>query len=191
MQAPGAPDEDRESGFPHGGWQFPLFDEQSGEFVGQGMEKMAGLLLGRKTYDIFAGYWPNIREDGPDAEIATVLNTVPKHVASRTLTTVDWQNSSLLGADVPGAVAKLKAQPGGEIHVIGSGDLVQTLLRHDLVDEYRLIIYPIVLGTGKRLFAEGAVPAGLELVDSRSTPRGAILCVYRRAGEVTYGSFGQ
>jgi dihydrofolate reductase len=189
LQAPGAPDEDPESGFPHGGWQVPLFDEQVGEFVGEGIERTEGLLLGRKTYDIFAAHWPNVPDDNPDAEIAKVLNAIPKYVASRTRKAVDWQNSTLLGADVPGAIAKLRAQPGGEIHVIGSGDLAQTLIRHDLVDEYRLITFPIVLGTGKRLFADGAVPTGLELVECRSTPSGAILAVYRRAGEVTYGSF--
>ncbi len=190
MQAPGGPDEDREGGFPHGGWQVPLFDEQVGEFVGQGIEHTEGLLLGRTTYEIFAEHWPNVPEDNPDAGIATVLNALPKYVASRTLTSVQWQNSTLLGADVLAAVAKLREQPGGEIHVIGSGDLIQTLIRHDLVDEYRLIVFPLLLGTGKKLFADGTVPTGLELVEARSTPRGAVLCVYRRAGEVTYGSFG-
>jgi dihydrofolate reductase len=187
MQAPGGSDEDREDGFTHGGWQFPLSDEQVGEFIGEGVERTEALLLGRKTYDIFTAYWPNVPE--PDEGIAKVLNSVPKHVASRTLTSVSWQNSTLLGADVPAAVTALREQPGGEIHVIGSGDLVQTLISHDLVDEYRLIIYPLLLGTGKKLFAGGTVPTGLELVESRSTPRGAILCVYRRGGEITYGTY--
>ncbi|MPZ83981.1 MAG: dihydrofolate reductase [Actinophytocola sp.] len=190
LQAPGAPDEDREGGFTHGGWQAPLFDEAAGEFVGEGFARIEGLLLGRKTYEIFAAYWPRIADDHPDAAAGQALNALPKYVASRTLTGVEWQNSTLLGDDVTAAVAKLREQQGGEIHVMGSGDLVQTLIRHDLVDEYRLMIFPVVLGTGKKLFAEGAVPTALELVESRTTPGGVVICVYRRAGEVTYGSFG-
>jgi dihydrofolate reductase len=186
LQAPGGQEEDVESGFAHGGWQGQYFDEETGEFVGQGIANTEGLLLGRKTYDIFAAYWPNVT--GQDADIAKVLNAVPKYVASRTLKSVEWQNSTLLGDDVPDAVAKLREKPGGEIHVIGSGDLIQTLIRHDLVDEYRLIIYPLVLGTGKRLFADGVVPTGLELVESRATSGGAVICVYRRGGKITYTS---
>lgn len=189
LQAPGGPDEDREGGFTHGGWQAPLFDEASGEFIGEGFARIDGLLLGRKTYDIFAAHWPRVTDDHPDADAGRALNALPKYVASRTLTELTWQNSTLLGEDVPGAVAKLREEPGGEIHVMGSGDLIQTLIRHDLVDEYRLMIFPVVLGTGKRLFAEGAVPAALELVESRTTPGGVVICVYRRAGDVTYGSF--
>ena len=189
LQAPGGPTEDPESGFTHGGWQVPLFDEAVGEFVTEGMAKTEGLLLGRRTYEIFAAYWPRVGKDHPDGDIGNTINRVPKYVASRTLTAVEWQNSTLLGDDVPGAVAKLREQPGGEIHVIGSGNLAQTLIRHDLVDEYRLIVFPVLLGTGKRLFAEGTVPAALNLVESRTTPSGVVICVYRRAGEVTYGSF--
>ncbi|HEY0450246.1 dihydrofolate reductase family protein [Actinophytocola sp.] len=189
MQAPGGPSEDREDGFAHGGWQVPLLDEAAGALIGEGFAQIEGLLLGRKTYDIFAAHWPRVTADHPDADAAQALNTWPKYVASRTLTGVEWQNSTLLGDDVPGAVAKLREQPGGEIHVMGSGDLIQTLIRHDLVDEFRLMIFPVVLGTGKRLFADGAVPAALELVQSRTTPSGVVQCVYRRAGEVAYGSF--
>jgi dihydrofolate reductase len=188
LQAPGGQEEDTDSGFAHGGWQGQYFDDETGEFVGQGIAKSEGLLLGRKTYDIFAAYWPNVSDDHQDVEIARKFDAIPKYVASRTLKSVEWQNSRLLGEDVPGAVAKLKEQPGGEIHVIGSGDLAQTLIRHNLVDEYRLIIYPLVLGTGKRLFAEGVVPTGLELIESRSTPGGAVICVYRPGGELTYTS---
>lgn len=189
LQAPGGPEEDREGGFAHGGWQAALFDDAVGEFVGEGMARLEGLLLGRKTYDIFAAHWPRVGEGHPDAEIARLFNELPKYVASRTRTSLEWANSTLLGDDVPGAVAKLKEQSGGEIHVIGSGDLAQTLIRHDLVDEYRLAIFPVVLGTGKRLFADGAVPAALRLVESATTSGGVLTCVYRRAGEVSYGSF--
>lgn len=177
MQAPGGANEDHEGGFEHGGWQGP--DEAAGEIVGGWMERASGVLLGRKTYDIFAAFWPHVGDDGEDADIARQLNSLPKYVASRTLDHLDWQNSTLLGDDVPGAVAKLRGEPGGEIHVWGSGDLIQTLIRHDLVDEYRLLIYPLVLGTGKRLFADGVVPASLELVETRGTPSGTILAVYR------------
>ena len=185
LQAPGAPEEDKDGGFPHGGWQAPLFDEECGEYVGEGFARISGLLLGRKTYEIFAGYWPHHEE----IDVAKPLNTLPKYVASRTLTAVEWQNSTLLGPDVPGAVAKLREQEGGEIHVMGSGDLIQTLLEHDLVDELSLLIFPVVLGTGKKLFAEGTTPARFELAESRTTSSGVVICRYRRAGEVTYGSF--
>lgn len=190
MQAPGAPNEDVDGGFPHGGWQVNHFDEAMGQFVGSGMASTEGLLLGRKTYQIFAGHWPKVAEDHPHEETARILNSIPKYVASRTLTGVEWQNSTLLDGDVAAAVATLREQPGGEIHVIGSGDLAQTLMRHDLVDEYRLMIFPVVIGTGKRLFADGAVPATMALVESRTTPAGAVICVYRPAGELVCGSFG-
>jgi dihydrofolate reductase len=189
LQAPGGAEEDREAGFPHGGWQVPLFDEECGAYVGEGFSRIEGLLLGRKTYDIFAGFWPQVGDDHENADAARALNSLPKYVASRTLTSVDWQNASLLGDDVPGAVAKLREQPGGEIHVMGSGDLIQTLLNHDLVDELSLLIFPVVLGTGKKLFGEGTVPAAFTLAESRTTPSGVVICRYQRAGEVTYGSY--
>ena len=191
MQAPGGQEEDPEGDFAHGGWQGQFFDEEAGEFVGEGIAKTEGLLLGRKTYDIFAGFWPHVHDDHEDAKIGRIFDAIPKYVASRTLTSLEWQNSTLLGDDVPGAVAKLREQPGGEIHVFGSGDLLQTLIRHGLVDEYRLIVYPLVLGTGKRLWADGVVPAGLELVESRATSRGAVICVYRPGGELTYSSMAE
>jgi dihydrofolate reductase len=190
LQAPGGPEEDRADGFAHGGWQVPYFDEDCGAYIGEGFARIEGLLLGRKTYDIFASYWPLIGDDHDDAAAAQALNTLPKYVASRTLTSVDWQNSTLLGDDVPAAVTKLREQDGGEIHVMGSGDLIQTLLEHDLVDEFSLMIFPVVLGAGKRLFAEGAMPASFELTESRTTKSGVVICRYQRAGDVTYGSYG-
>jgi len=190
LQAPGGPGEDREGDFPHGGWQVQHFDEECGAYIGEGFARIEGLLLGRKTYDIFAGFWPNVSADQEDGAIAEALNSLPKYVASRTLKSVDWQNSTLLGDNVPAAVSKLREQEGGEIHVMGSGDLIQTLIKHDLVDEFSLMIFPVVLGTGKRLFGEGTVPAAFKLTESRTTPSGVVICRYERHGEVTYGSYG-
>jgi dihydrofolate reductase len=144
-------------------------------------------LLGRKTYEIFAGYWPRVTDE--DNPIATRLNTRPKYVASRTLERVEWNNTTLLQGDVADAVAELKRQPGGELQVQGSADLVQTLLRHHLVDEYRLLVYPVVLGKGKRLFGDGSVPAALRLVDTKTIASGVVVHTYESAGEPTFGSF--
>ncbi len=187
MQAPGGPDEDRDGGFPHGGWLVPYFDDRIGEIMTEWTARAGAFLLGRRTYEIFAGSWPNATD--PADEIANVLNTRPKFVASRTLDRVEWNNSHLLRGDVAGEVAKLKAQEGGEIQVHGSGDLVQTLFRHDLVDTLRIWQFPVVLGTGKRLFGEGAVPRGFRLVDTQAATTGAVLHVYERAGELRYGEF--
>lgn len=185
MQAPGGPDEDREGGFEHGGWSVPFStDEQFGEAMTEWMDRAGGVLLGRRTYDIFAAYWPHAT--GPTAD---QLNRVPKYVASRTLDKVDWNNSTLLEGDVPDAVAELKRRPGQEIQVHGSGDLAQTLIGHDLIDEYRLWFMPVLLGTGKRLFGEGTVPLGMRLADAKTTSSGAALHVYERAGDVEHGSF--
>ncbi|OLF12777.1 hypothetical protein BLA60_05760 [Actinophytocola xinjiangensis] len=189
MQAPGDPDEDRDDGFPHGGWQAPHLDDAITGFIGEGIAATEALLLGRRTYEKFAAHWPNVPDDHPEATGARTLDAMPKYVASRTLSGLDWQNSVLLGADVPGAVAALRARPGGEIHVVGSAVLLRTLLRHDLVDRYRLMIFPVVLGSGKRLFEQGCAPGGLTLTESRVTPGGALICDYRRTGPVTYGSF--
>jgi len=188
-QAPGQPEEDRDGGFPHGGWQVPYFTEEQGELVGRWQGRAGGLLLGRKTYDLFAAHWPHVPADHDHAGIAAVLNALPKFVASRTATSLAWQNSTLLDGDVPAAVAKLKEQDLGELQVIGSLDLAQTLIRHDLVDEYRLMVYPLLLGTGKRLFAGGTVPAAMDLVSTETTPAGVTASVYRRGGDVLYGSF--
>jgi dihydrofolate reductase len=190
MQAPGGPDEDRDGGFEHGGWQVPFTEDAVNQYVADGIEASAGLLLGRRTYEVFAEHFPNVGADAPDAAAAATLTAMPKYVASRSLSTLAWANSVLLGDEVPGAVAKLRAQPGGELHVVGSHDLLRTLVRHDLVDVYRLMIFPVVLGTGKRLFDGGAVPAAFTLTETRATPGGAVYCAYRRAGAVTYGSVG-
>jgi dihydrofolate reductase len=184
IQGPGMPDEDREGGFEQGGWQAPYFDEESGKAITEQMAHLEALLLGRKTYEIFAAYWPRAAADDP---IASRLNTARKYVASRTLDTVEWTNSTLIEGDVADAVARIKGEHG-RIDVIGSGDLVQTLLRHDLVDRLNLWIYPVLLGSGKRLFADGTVPTALRLVESAIFPKGAALLAYQRIGKPSYGS---
>jgi dihydrofolate reductase len=184
LQGPGEPDEDREGGFGHGGWQAPYLDDESGALIGEHIAAMDALLLGRKTYEIFAAYWPQAPDDYP---IAAKLNAVPKYVASRTLDTVGWANSQLLEGDVAEAVAKVKGDHD-QVHVIGSGDLTQTLLRHDLVDRINLWLYPVVLGTGKRLFPEGATPAAWRLAGSSTFPSGGVLLVYELAGKPGYGN---
>ena len=185
MQGPGGPDEDREGGFPHGGWLVPYFDETFGELMTEWTKRAGAFLLGRKTYEIFAGSWP--KSTDPADEIATVLNTRPKYVASRTLAKLDWNNSILLKGEVTEEVARLKAQEGAEIQVHGSGELLQTLLKHDLVDTLRLWQFPVVLGTGKRLFGAGAIPRSFRLVDTQFATTGAVLHVYERVGDLKYG----
>jgi dihydrofolate reductase len=184
IQGPGLPDEDREGGFEHGGWQAPYFDEESGKVITEHTARLEALLLGRKTYELFAAYWPQAAGEDP---IAARLNSAPKYVASRTLDTVEWNNSKLIEGDVADAVARLK-RDHGQIDVIGSGNLVQTLLRHDLVDRLNVWIYPVLLGSGKRLFADGTVPTALRLVESATFPKGAVLLAYQRTGKPTYGS---
>jgi dihydrofolate reductase len=186
MQAPGAPSEDVEGGFEHGGWVVPHFDEAMGGQAVEGSQRPDALLLGRRTYEIFAAHWPRMGGDDP---IAAKLNSMPKYVASRTLDAVDWNNSTLLEGDAADAVAELKRSQNGEIRVYGSADLVQTLLANDLVDELELWVFPVLLGTGKRLFAGGTVPAGLELAATATSTTGVVMSTYRRAGEVQHGSF--
>jgi dihydrofolate reductase len=184
MQAPGGPEEDRSESFDQGGWSFGYFDEQIGDLMDAYMGKPFDLVLGRKTYDIFASYWPH--QDTPTAD---ALNHATKHVASRTLKTLDWQGSHLLGDDVPAAIRALKAQDGPELQVHGSGDLLQTLLAHKLVDSLQLMIFPVVLGRGKRLFAEGTTPDGLELTSSTVSATGVFVGTYRPGNEIKRGSF--
>jgi dihydrofolate reductase len=185
MQAPGGPNEDRDGGFQQGGWLVPYFDEKKGEIMTEWTKRAGAFLFGRKTYEIFAGSWP--KSTDPADEIATALNTWPKFVASRTLDKVDWNNSRLLKGDVAEEVANLKVQEGGEIQVHGSGNLLQTLLKHDLVDTLRIWQFPVVIGTGKRLFGEGTIPGSFRLVDTQLVTTGAVLHVYERAGDLRYG----
>jgi dihydrofolate reductase len=185
MQAPGGPDEDREGGFRHGGWLVPYFDEKFGEIMTEWTKRAGAFLLGRRTYEIFAASWPTSTD--PADEIAAALNNRPKFVASRTLRELHWNNSHLLEGEVAEEVAKLKAQQGGEIQVHGSGDLLQTLLESDLVDTLRLWQFPVVLGTGRRLFGAGTIPGRYRLVETRQTDAGAVLHVYERAGDLEYG----
>ena len=184
MQGPGGPDEDRSGGFTHGGWSVGYWDDQMGQVMGDFMGRPFDLLLGRKTYEIFAAHWPQSTEPGAD-----VLNSARKHVASRTLRTVDWNNSTLITGDVGTYVSELKKQSGPEIQVHGSGDLIQTLLKNDLVDEFHVWTFPVVLGSGKRLFADGAVPAGLKVDAVKTSTTGVVIATYQRAGAIKYGSF--
>ena len=179
MQAPGGPDEDRDGGFEHGGWQMQYFDEVYGDIVFEGISTSDALLLGRKTYEIFAAYWPTATDEEVSADFADVMNSIDKYVASRTLDAVEWQNSTLLEGDVAEAVAELKQQSGQDIRVIGSGELVQTLMEHHLVDEYQLMIHPLVLGGGKRLFRDGSEKIDLHLVDTKTTGTGVVMLHYR------------
>jgi dihydrofolate reductase len=175
MQAPGDPEEDTEGGFRHGGWQRPYFDDVLGATAGEGMAATDSYLFGRKTYEKMAAFWPTAPEDDP---YARHLNSTPKYVASRTLQAVDWEKSTLIKGDLAEEVAKLKEQAGKNIAVLGSGELVQTLIEHDLVDEYFLAVFPIVLGSGKRLFREADQARRLSLVDSKATSTGGVLLSY-------------
>jgi dihydrofolate reductase len=185
-QAPGGPDEDPSGGFEHGGWLVPFIDEDFGNAMSAWFAEADAFLLGRKTYEIFAGYWPKIT-DSEDI-VATKLNSLPKYVATRTLDQADWLGTTLLKDDVAESVARLKEEPGHELQVHGSLNLVQTLIKADLVDEFRLLIFPVVLGTGKRLF-EDIIPTGLELVQSKTASTGAMIQTYRPVGRATYGAF--
>jgi dihydrofolate reductase len=184
MQGPGMPEEDREGGFDQGGWQVPYFDQESGQVMSEAIATFGALLLGRKTYEIFAGYWPYAPADDP---IAARLNEAPKYVASRTLEAVAWHNSTLLKGDIADEVARLK-EAYEEIHTSGSGNLVQSLMKDDLVDQYNVWVYPVLLGSGKRLFAEGTMPTALRLVESRTFGNGAVLLSYQPTGKPEYGS---
>lgn len=185
VQAPGGPDEDQDNGFQHGGWLVPYFDDKFVQIMTKWTTRAGACLLGRKTYEIFAGSWP--KSTDPSDEAAVALNTRLKFVASRTLDTVSWNNSTLLKGDIAQEVAKLKAVEGSEIQVHGSSNLVQTLLKHDLMDVLHIWQFPVVLGTGKRLFGEGAIPSSFTLVETQLNTTGAVLHVYERAGGLKYG----
>jgi len=188
MQAPGAPDEDPTENFALGGWTFAFWDEDmdlsAAGFDGKDRE----LVLGRKTYEIFAKYWP---QQPADNAIAKTFNAAKKHVASRTLESLHWNNSSLLGGDVVAAMTALKRQPGRDLQIIGSGNLIQTLQAASLIDEYNVWTYPVVLGGGKRLFEKGARPGALRLVASKVSKAGVVMCTYVPAGDISLGTVGE
>jgi dihydrofolate reductase len=183
MQAPGGPEEDPAGGFEHGGWSATYWDDAMGAAMGEFMGKPFDLVLGRGTYEIFAAHWPYSDEPG-----AAELNNATKYVASTTLKQVDWQNSQLIEGDVPEGIRKLKEEDGPELQVHGSAGLIQTLLKEGLVDEIRVWTFPVVIGKGKRLFGDGAVPAGLRLADSMVSSTGVIMAAYEPAGDVPIGS---
>ena len=185
MQAPGGPGEDDEGGFAYGGWSVNYWDDRMGEVMEQATSRPFAMVLGRKTYDIMAAYWPN----APEEEGGRVFNEATKYVASRGRPTLDWSNSVLIEPDAAAGMAALKTEDGPELQVHGSSNLIQTLLRHNLVDEYRLWVFPVVIGSGKRLFADGAIPAGLRLVDSTVSTTGVVIGTYEPAGEIVTGSF--
>ena len=187
MQAPGGPQEDPTGGFPLGGWTAPYFDEALGASLGEIFGRPFDLLLGRKTYDIFAAHWPYV--SGPNDPIAKVFNQVMKYVASRSSPKLSWQNSRLLGKDILASLKQLKGEDGPDLLVQGSSQLLQTLWEYGLVDEFSVLIFPVVLGKGKRLFGEGTIPRGLKLVKSHSYATGVIVANYEPAGEVKTGDF--
>jgi dihydrofolate reductase len=187
MQAPGGPGEDDTGGFAYGGWSVNYWDDRMGEVMDAAFGEPFDLLLGRRTYEIFAAYWPNV----PEEEGGKPLNDATKYVASRGRPDLSWKESLLLEGDAADAVAELKHGEGPELQVHGSANLIQTLIRNSLVDEYRLWLFPLVLGAGKRLFADGTIPAGLELVDSTVSTTGVIIGTYRPAGEIETGTFAR
>lgn len=186
VQAPGGPDEDRDGGFAHGGWAVPHLGPEVLDLMTGLTARADALLLGRRTYEVFAASWPLAADDDP---IGAKLNAVPKHVASRTLTDLAWRNSTLLAGDVAGAVGALKRDGDGEIQVHGSGGLVQTLLAHHLIDEFHLVVLPALVGSGKRLFGAGTAPAGLRLVATAAVGS-AVVTTYAREGALHYGAMG-
>jgi dihydrofolate reductase len=188
MQAPGGPEEDPTGGFTFGGWTAPYFDEALGASIGEILNRPIDLLLGRKTYDIFAAHWPYTTDPG-DQPIAEMFNRVTKYVASRSKPKLAWNNSRLLGPDVVASLRKLTDENGPDLLVQGSSDLLQTLWRASLVDELTLLVFPVVLGKGKRLFGDGATPSGLRLIKSQAYPTGVIVASYKPAGAVKTGSF--
>jgi dihydrofolate reductase len=185
MQAPGGPGEDDSGGFTHGGWSVNYWDETMGQVMAEATSSPFAMVLGRRTYDVMAAYWPN----APEEEGAGVFNNATKYVASRTSPSLEWANSVLIPGDAAEGIAALKREDGPGLQVHGSGNLIQTLLRHGLVDRFRLWIFPLVLGSGKRLFADGTIPAGLKLVERTVSSTGVLIGTYEPAGEVVTGSF--
>lgn len=183
MQAPGGPEEDPSGGFKYGGWTVPYFDDFSGEIMSEQMKTPFALLLGRKTFEIWEGYWPLHTDLWPG------INESPKYVVSTTLTKSEWENCIFINNNVVEEIKKLKETDGPDLKVHGSGNLIQTLLKHDLVDELWLKIFPVTLGKGKRLFEDGAIAAAFNLTETKTSPSGVIFANYKRAGEVKTGSF--
>ena len=187
MQAPGGPGEDDSGGFAYGGWSVNYWDEQMGQVMGEATSTPFAMVLGRRTYDIMAAYWPHASE----AEGAPTFNNATKYVASRGRPTLEWSNSVLIEGDAADGIAALKKEDGPELQVHGSANLIQTLLRHDLVDQYRLWVFPLVIGSGKRLFSDGTIPSGLKLVNSKVSSTGVVMGTWEPAGEIAIGSFAQ
>jgi dihydrofolate reductase len=185
MQAPGGPEEDPSGGFAYGGWSVNYWDEEMGQIMGKAMSAPFDLVLGRKTYEIFAAHWPHVTDD-PGAE---QLNRATKYVASRTLRSLEWSNSILIEGDVGEEIARLKNEDGPELQVHGSANLIQTLLRENLIDMFRLWTFPLVVGAGKRLFSDGTIPAGLKLVDHKVSTTGVAIATYEPGSEIVTGSF--
>jgi dihydrofolate reductase len=189
MQAPGGPEEDPTGGFAFGGWTAAYEDEAISAAIGEGFSREFELLLGRRTYDIFAAHWPYIASDAEDRPIADRFNSITKHVATHSPDTLAWQHSKPLGRDAIDAVRKLKQGDGPILQIWGSSELIQQLLAADLIDEFQLMIYPLVFGKGKRLFGEGTIPAAFKVTKSAVASNGVVIATYQRAGEVKTGSF--
>ncbi len=185
MQGPGGPTEDPSGGFKYGGWTAPYFDEFGGQVMAEQMTRPADLLLGRKTFEIFASYWPQHEDEWPG------INSRTKYVASNTLKSHEWKNSVFLSGDVVDKVRKLKQQDGPDLQVHGSADLIQTLMQNDLVDEFWLKIFPVTIGTGKKLFDKGTIPAAFTVTESKTSPSGVVVLSLKRAGEVKTGTVGE
>ncbi|MFC5820909.1 dihydrofolate reductase family protein [Nonomuraea harbinensis] len=184
MQAPGGPGEDDDNGFKHGGWLAPHVDEGFNRIMGDQLDRAAGMLLGRRSYDILSSYWPHVSDEDGGAEI----NSMPKYVATRSPMTAEWRNTEVLAGEAARTVADLKRRTDGEIITQGSSDLIRTLQRAELVDEYRLMVFPVVLGEGKRMFAEGTLPAGLKLTGCTTTDAGVVYMTYAWQGDPVYSS---
>ncbi|MFD7231138.1 dihydrofolate reductase family protein [Streptomyces sp. NPDC059881] len=186
-QAPGGPNEDTRGGFTHGGWSYPYADDDFSAFMTGVFDRVGGFLLGRRTYDIFAGAWPRVTDENDP--IASRLNSLPKYVVSTTLEKAEWNNSTIVSGNVAEEVARLKQRTEGELQIHGSGALARSLMAHDLIDEFHLLVYPVVLGAGMRLFADGAPPTRFELAASSTTSTGVAIHTYRTAGRPEYGAF--
>jgi dihydrofolate reductase len=186
MQSPGAPQEDPRDGFDLGGWLPPHFDEETGLYMNEVFDQAGAFLLGRFTYEAFAGFWPTVTD--PDNRVGSQLNSLPKYVATSTVKDFSWPGSVPLSGDIAQEVAELKRKPGRELQIHGSGALARSLMSHDLIDAYRLVVFPVVLGRGQRLFADGVPPTAMRLVDTRTTGRGVVMHTYEAAGRPAFGS---